>query len=101
MTGEHSLAVAAHQASTCTGWKGRPTSREFHAAVRAEQPSEREREILAQWVEEADWQTIMMAWADDVCTIRELVAALHRAGMSQCQWARKLNKGARPPADRA
>lgn len=72
-----------------------------HAAVRAEQPSEREREILAQWVEEADWQTIMMAWADDVCTIRELVAALHRAGMSQCQWARKLNKWARPPADRA
>ena len=94
--GGHSRAVTAHQTSTCTGWKVRPTSGEFYAAIRAEQPSERERDMLAQWVQEADWQTIMMAYADDVYTIRELVAALHRAGMSECRWSRKLNKWARP-----
>ena len=88
---ENSSVIAGHQTSTCAGWRVRPTPKEFYDAIRAEQPSKRERVILRQWTQEAQPQEVLLAFAEDAYTMRELVTALHRAGLNTCRLARVIN----------
>ena len=96
---ENSEAISCHQVSTCAGWVQRPTAAEFYNAIHAEEQTERERGILRQWVQETHWEIIFQAWVEDVYTMRELVAALHRAGLTTSRWSRRLNKWATIPYD--
>lgn len=96
---QQSGTIGARLASSCAGWAEPPTAAEFYAAIRADQPTERQRQILDAWIREASWEEIVGGWADEVYTFRELAEALHRAGLGRCRWARGLNRLARPAAD--
>ena len=95
-TGKRSRAVQGRLASSCAGWAEPPGAWEFQEAVRAEAPDERQRAILDVWATEAEWHELLAAWTEDAYTLRELVAALHRAGLSRCQAAASLNSWATP-----
>lgn len=91
---DRSRAVRFRLLSSCAGWRRPPTSEEFYAAVRASAPSERQTAILDTWAAEAEWHELLTAWAEHAYTLRELAAALHRAGLARCHAADALNRWA-------
>lgn len=97
---ERSATVRARISGSCAGWRERPTSREFYAAVRAAEPDDRQKGLLAMWATETHWRELMQAWAEEAYTLRELVAALHRAGLARCRCAGVLNRWAAHPGRR-
>ena len=99
-TGRGSITVERRLARSCAGWDERPKSGEFYDAIRAEKPDRRQRTILRVFSQEAEWHELISAWAEGAYTLRQLVAALHRAGHTQCRAARALNQWAIvPPAE--
>ena len=94
---ERSGVIAARFTSSCAAWLQPPTAQEFYAAVRADQPSTRERDILEAWITETTADEIVAAWAEQAYTLRELVGALHRAGVTEGRWAWKLNRWVENP----
>ena len=78
----------------CAGWVEPPTGEEFHAAIRAGEPSRRQIAILDAWANQAAWTEALQAWAEHAYTLRELAAALHRAGLARCRLAATLNRWA-------
>lgn len=99
-TGPHSRAVASRMASSCAGYRERPTASELYDAIRAERHTSRQRTLLRMWANEPEWHELIAAWAERVYTLRQLVAALHRAGIAQSRHSRTLNRWAarRDPA---
>ena len=93
---ERSATVRSRLASSCCGWGVQPTSAEFNAAIRAEAPTSRQRVLIRMWAREAEPEQIVLAWAEEVYTFRELVAAFHRAEADHPQVARTFNRLARP-----
>ena len=53
--------MACWLASSCA-WATCPTAGEFYAAVRAEEPSDPQRSLIAMWVREATNAELLMAW---------------------------------------
>ena len=99
-TGRNSITVELRLARSCAGWGDRPKSGEFYDAIRAEKPDGRQRTILHVFSQEAEWYELISAWAEGAYTLRQLAAALHRAGHAQCRAARALNRWAMaPPAE--
>ncbi|MCE2515526.1 MAG: hypothetical protein J4F37_11035 [Acidobacteria bacterium] len=94
---ERSRVIAARFTSSCAGWKRPPTAQEFYVAVRAGAPTDRERDILEAWIMETTPDEIVSAWAEKVYTLRELAAALHRAGVTRGRWTWKLNRWVENP----
>lgn len=94
---ERSGAIATRFTSSCAGWQRPPTAQEFYAAVRTEEPTGRDRDILEAWITETTPDEIVAAWAEQVYTLRELVAALHRAGVTRGRWTWKLNRWVENP----
>ena len=94
---ERSSVIAARFTSSCAGWRQPPTAQEFYAAVRADSPSARQRDILEIWITETTSDEIVAAWAEQAFTLRELVSALHRAGVTAGRWTRKLNRWVENP----
>ena len=99
-TGPRSRAVASRMASSCAGYRERPTASELYDAIRAERHTTRQRTLLRMWASEPEWHELIAAWAERVYTLRQLVAALHRAGIAQSRHSRTLNRWAarRAPA---
>ena len=93
--GAKSVTVMLRLSASCAGWSDPPTAAEFHDAVRAPEPTARQRAILAAFAREANWHDLIAAWAERAYTIRELVTALHRAGHAKCRAARWINGWAR------
>jgi len=81
--------------SSCCGWVTRPTGAEFYDAIHAEMPTKRQRALIRMGTKEARPDEIVLAWAEEVYTVRELVAAIHRARADHPQVARELNPLAR------
>lgn len=77
--GRASRTVARRITRSCCGWKTRPNSEEFYEALRARQPNQRQRNLINMWWQEATNDELILAWAEDVYSIRELVAAIHAA----------------------
>ena len=90
-----SATVRSRLASSCCGWEVQPTSAEFYDAVRAERPTKRQRALVRMWTREAEPAQIVLAWAEEVYTMRELVAAVHRAQADHPEVAKALNRLAR------
>ena len=90
----HALAVRLRLASGCAGWKRRPTAEEFYDAVRAERPTERQASIIRMWGTEATTGEIIEAWVQHAYTLRELVAALHRADFAYAPRIHTINRWA-------
>lgn len=80
--GRNSPTVRVRMASSCAGWKIPPRPVELYDAIRAGEPTGRQRTILRMWATETDWEELVRAWAEEVYTFRELAAALHRAGIT-------------------
>ena len=79
-TGPESAAVTRRIASSCAGWVRPPTGAEFYEAVRAENPTTRQAQIISMWLFEATSVEIMLAWAEEAYSFRELVTAIHKTG---------------------
>lgn len=90
-----SATVRSRLASSCCGWEVQPTTAEFYDAVHAEAPTKRQRALVRMWTKEAEPAQIILAWVEEVYTIRELVAAIHRAGADHPEVAKELNRLAR------
>lgn len=95
-TGRRARAVAARIGSSCAGWAKPPTPAEFYDAVRAEEPSERQKAIVLMWVSEATTHEIMAAWAQHAYTFRQLARAAARAGLTYPASIQQLNYIATP-----
>lgn len=95
---ERSRTVEVRLRRSCAGWAQPPGSREFYEAVRARAPNARQKAILDAWAREATWTEVLHGWTEHAYTLYELVAALHRAGLSRCLCAATLNKWASRPA---
>ena len=89
-TRERSRAVTMRLMLSSAGWKQRPTAAEFYEAVRAKRPTARQQALLSTWAAEAEWYELLEAWTEHAYTLRELVEALHRAGLSRCRAAEAL-----------
>ena len=89
--GPNSVTIMLRLSTSCAGWTDPPTAAEFHDAVRAPEPTARQRAILGAFAREADWRELIAAWAERAYTIRELVTALHRAGHAKCRAACWIN----------
>jgi hypothetical protein len=90
-----SATVWSRIGSSCCGWAVQPTSAEFYDAIHAEVPTLRERALIRMWTREAEPAQIVLAWAEEVYTLRELVAAIHRVKAHHPEVARELNRLAR------
>lgn len=90
-----SSVVDSRLSSSCSGWVTQPTSAEFYDAIHAETLTERQCALIRVWTKEARPDEIVLAWAEEVYTVRELVAAIHRARADHPWVARELNRLAR------
>ena len=90
-----SSTVDSRISSSCCGWVTEPTSAEFYDAIHARAPTQRQRALIRMWTKEARSDEIVLAWAEEVYTVRELVAAIHRAKADHPQVAKELNRLAR------
>ena len=93
-TGRHAEAVHRRIMSSCAGWKQRPTASEFYDAVRAAQPTPRQRSIVRMWGLEATFAELIQAWAQRAYTDRQLARALHLAGFDCGPRIREINQWA-------
>ena len=93
-TGPHSRTVASRMASSCAGCAEPVTARELYDAIRAERHTSRQKSLLGMWANETEWFELIEAWAERVYTLRQLVAALHRAGITRSRHSRTLNRWA-------
>ena len=81
--------------SSCTDWKQLLTTSECYDTVRAEYPSRYQRAIVDTWRREANFYELLETWAQRVYTDRQLVCALHLAGLNCGERIRKINQWAR------
>lgn len=94
-TGPHSRTVWSLLVKSCAGWHEHPADGEFYEAVRATAPTSRQRHLVYTWASEASLAEIIVAWAERAYTIRQLVAAMHRADFAWAQRIREINQWAR------
>ena len=76
-------AIKARIARSTAGWRVRPTPAEFHVALRAAHPTERQRAVVEMWAREAAPREMLLAWLQQAYDWRTLVAALHRHGQTR------------------
>ena len=93
-TGPHSRAVASRMASSGAGCAEPPTGPELYDAIRADRPTDRQKSLLRLWANETEWFELIEAWAERAYTLRQLVGALHRAGITRSRHSRTLNRWA-------
>ena len=91
LTGKKSEAVHWRIVNSCSGWRQRPTTEQFHDAIHAEKPTNRQKAIISMWANEADWRELLQAWAQRAYTLQGLVRAMHRAGQAHCKHALIIN----------
>ena len=89
--GPASRAVNRRLRSSTAGWVERPTSKEFYDAVRAKEPTSRQAAIVHTWLQEADREDMIEAWAEGAYTWRGLAQAIHRAGLERTPRCSDIN----------
>ena len=90
-TRSRSATVAFRLGLSCAGWIEQPSAEEFHAAVHAEEPTERQQVIVYTWGLEATGIELIRAWAERAYSWRTLVSALHKAGFDVYPQIRLIN----------
>ena len=94
-TGPDSRTVTSRLRMSCAGWREVPTAREFHRAVHDPEGTRRETALLLTWYHEAEVAEQLDARLEGAYSWRELVRALHRAGLTRGTAARRINRFAR------
>lgn len=59
--GRNAWAVHRRIMSSCAGWKERPTAAEFYDAIRANEPTDRQKAIIRMWGAEATLEDLIEA----------------------------------------
>ena len=90
-TGKRSGTVAFRLGMSCAGWNQQPTTEEFHEAVHAQSPTERQQTLVYTWGLEATPFEIIHAWAEQAYSWRTLVTALEKAGFDIYPRIRLIN----------
>ena len=92
LVGPKSQTVLSRITSSCAGWPRPPSTEEFYAAIHATDPDERQQAVIWMWMTEATNDQIVLAWAEGVYTIRDLVRAIHRTSRCYPELNIELNR---------
>lgn len=91
-TGAQSRTVTSRLRMSCAGWRTVPTAAEFHEAIHRPAGTDRETAILLTWFHEAEMEEQLDARLEGAYSWRELVRALHRAGLTVGRGAERINR---------
>ena len=90
--GPESSAIRSLLAGACAGWKHPPDSAEFYDAMRAEEPSRRQKTIAAVLISEGTANDVLLAHLQGAFTWRQLGRMMHRRGLYSGRLARYVNR---------
>lgn len=93
--GPRSKALRVRVSTSMAGWRQPPSGQELHEAIHSSAPTTRQKALIRAWEAEADDFDIFGGFQEQAYSLRQLVAALHRAGVRRCRAASFLNQFAR------
>ena len=96
-TGPHSQTIRGLLGGACAGWRVRPTSVELYDALRADNPTNRQRSIATVLINEASFEDLVNAHTEGAFTWRQLARAARRQGTVPPRRIRQINAFATPP----
>ncbi len=96
-TGPHSRIIRGLLGGACAGWRVRPTSVELYDALRADNPTRRQRSIATVLINEASFEELVNAHTEGAFTWRQLARAARRQGAVPPLRIRQINAFATPP----
>ena len=96
-TGSHSQAIRGLLGGAYASWRIRPTSVELYHALRAENPTRRQRSIATVLINEASFEDLVNAHTEGAFTWRQLARAAQRQGAVPPLRIRQINAFATPP----
>ena len=96
-TGPRSQTIRGLLAGACAGWRVRPTSVELYDALRADDPTNRQRSIATVLINEASFEDLVNAHTEGAFTWRQLARAARRQGTVPPLRIRQINAFATPP----
>jgi len=96
-TGPNSQTIRGLLGGACGGWRVRPTSVELYDALRADNPTNRQRSIATVLINEASFEDLVNAHTEGAFTWRQLARAARRQGTVPPLRIRQLNAFATPP----
>ena len=96
-TGPRSQTIRGLLGGACAGWRVRPTSVELHDALRADNPTSRQRSIATVLINEASFEDLVNAHTEDAFTWRQLARAARRQGTVPPLRICLINAFATPP----
>lgn len=96
-TGPHSQIIRGLLGGACAGWRVRPTSVELYDALRADNPTRRQRSIATVLINEASFEDLVNAHTEGAFTWRQLARAAQRQGTVPPLRIRQINAFATPP----
>ena len=83
--GRESRALLDVVNGSCQGWRTPPTGAELYDAFRATAPTTRQLALIRTWFVECELLQLVEAWTQQAYTARQLVAAIHRAGLNETE----------------
>ena len=95
-TGPHSQTIRGLLGGACAGWPVRPTSVELYDALRADNPTNRQRSIANVLINEASFEDLVNAHTEGAFTWRQLARAARRQGVVPPLRIRLINAFAKP-----
>ena len=96
-TGPRSQTIRGLLGGACAGWRVRPTSVELYDALRADDPTGRQRSIATVLINEASFEELVNAHTEGAFTWRQLARAARRQGAVPPLRIRLINAFATPP----
>ena len=96
-TGPRSQIIRGLLGGACAGWRVRPTSVELYHALRADDPTRRQRSIATVLINEASFEELVNAHTEGAFTWRQLARAARRQGAVPPLRIRQINAFATPP----
>ena len=96
-TGPNSQTIRGLLGGACAGWPVRPTSVELYHALRADNPTRRQRSIATVLINEASFEELVNAHTEGAFTWRQLARAARRQGVVPPLRIRQINAFATPP----
>jgi hypothetical protein len=84
-------AVTGLLAGSCCGWAEQPTATEFYDAMRASEPTARQRSIVNLLITEGSNDTVALAYLQGAFTWRQLASAMQQHGDYSARLAEYVN----------
>ena len=97
-TGPRSQTIRGLLGGACAGWRVRPTSVELYDALRADNPTRRQRSIATVLINEASFEDLVNAHTEGAFAWRQLARAARRQGAVPPLRIRQINAFATPPS---